>query len=276
MNNLNTLPNDILALSLESLLDQTGVGVESISYATLRSHFTKVNAQALKILNYYKEPDIFKITSLKVKDVTLKDNVREAGYMSIRDVEVYRPSGFVGNVLDFARMLDRVSPSVLLLNDSLVQMEQVIGSLIVNPEDTTKPQVTLKKVKLDDGKELLEEFRDFFLGQAGMDEVKLGKIYPNLTSISDASELLLELTERFNGSDVRQIKDRGDVLYKTLTYLEEELSHRNLEMTAKWRRAIGKELYTITVWLGIYSLFITKLIAASVAHRDTITKLNNL
>ncbi len=276
MNELNTLHQDILDLEPELHTAIVNLGTEAISFDTLRDHFSKVNKQALGILGWFKKEEEFRIVSISLRDITLSKDVQEAGYMALRDVKVYKPSSFVGDVYKFVRMLDSVSGDVILLESALADFEHTLANLVHTPEDLTKLCTGIKSVKLLKGKSLLNDFGDYFMGKGGIDTAPMKNLYPNLRTIKETGSLLLELTEKFNGNDVAMVKTRGDSLYKTLEYLEEELASKGLEMTTKWRRAIGKELYTLTEWLGIYSLFITKLVSVSVAHRDTIIKLNDM
>lgn len=276
MINLNTLPASILSLNATDTAQPNDLGNEAISFTTLRDHFSKVNKQALGILGYFTNTDEFKIVSLRARDLNINAHVRSAGYMALRGVEVYKPSAFVGNIDKFIMLLDSVAPDIQTLNSAITDFESTLARMVHEPDLLTKPNTGIKGIKLPSGSKTLEKFGDFFMGKSGIDVTKLDKIYPNLSSMDHISDVLLRLTETFNGNDVATVRTCGDSLYKTLEYLEDELLEQGLEMTPKWRKSIGEELYRLTEWLGIYSLFITKLVAVSISHRDTVTKLNNM
>lgn len=276
MDTVNKLIGELIESGDISGLGDTNVGTEAISFAVLRTHFDKVNDVARKLLGNIKVEEDNRIVSLSLKEITLKREILDAGYITLAPVEVYKPGAFTGNVHDFVQMMDKLHPSILTLTETLTQFEATLAKFIHEPELLTKPCTGLKRVKLDNGRKTLDSFSDFFMGRSGIDKTAMGNLYGNMRQVVDTGTDLLKLTEKFNGTDIKDVRTRGDALYTTLSYVEDELSHRGLEMTDKWRKAIGNELYRVTEWLGIYSLFISKLIAVSVSHRDTVTKLNNI
>lgn len=274
MKNLLMTCQAISALSPSS--EHSSLSTEAMSFGTMENYFSKVSSATKSILSTLKNESDFKVVSLSLGEVTLNKDVTEAGYLAIRGVEVYKPSAFTGDVLKFVRMLEKQSSNVLLLNKCLEDFELTLSRMVHNPEDLTKPCTGLTPIKLPKGNLIIDDFSDFFMGRSGMDVTKLSNIYPSLTSINKVSHTLLDLTQKFNGNDVKDIRTRGDALYRTLGYLEEQLEEDGLQMTSKWRKVIGEQLLVITEWLGIYSLFVTKLVSVSVSHRDTISKLNTL
>ena len=274
MDDINKLAGEILLLR-QSASDNK-LGTEAISMSKLRTHFDTVNSKAKEILKSFAIKDDFKVIKLNKRELRLSRDVIETGYIALRDVDVFKPSAFSGSIPEFVELLEDVVPNIHGVRQALSQFEATLSSLVLTPEDLTKPFPGIRKVELEDGEEVLGKFRDFFLGKGGIDVAPLKVLYPNINSITKTSERLAELTDKFKGADVRDIRDIGDTLYTTLQYLEEELEDKSLTMSNTWRKAIGEELYRIVEWLGIYALFTTKLVSVSVSHRDSIVKLNTL
>lgn len=275
MKDINRLPTEILELRDLLMLDHE-VGAEALSFAAMRTHFSKLNVYSKNILGFIDPKNDFAVVSLSSRELTLKRKVIDTGYVAIRPVKVFKPSGFVGSVHTFVTLLEKLAPEIIALDKSILAFETALAKIVNENDLVTKPLVGLPKSSLKDGTDTLKEFGDFFQGKSGIDTAEVGKLYGNMRSLIDTSDLLINLTEQFNGSDVKSLVTRANSLYTTLEYLEEGLEQDGLVMTDKWRHAIGQELYRITEWLGIYSLFITKLVAISVSHKDTVTKLNNL
>lgn len=279
MNEILELIDELKAHGLETGLrvsPETQVGTEMISFQALRTHFEKANNIALKVLGYFANPEDYRIVSLSLRDITLNKNLVNDGYIALKDIEVFKASGFIGNVRPFVGLLEKNTEQVKSINPGLVLFEKTLGEFVMNPETLSKTFTGLHGSKLPSGTKFLDELRDYFVGKSGIDTAPLKALYRNLGEVIDSGKILLELTQKFNSENVRDIKDRGDNLYRTLDYMEDALADKNLEMSDDWRKAIGKELYTITEWLAIYSLYLTKLIAVSVAHRDSVLKLNQI
>lgn len=266
---------ELLAIAKSSSLADS-VGNEAISYASIANQYIKVKAIAKRITDGLAIKDDYKVVSISMRDVTLSSNVTEAGYAAIRNIDVFKAVSFSGGTLAFLTMLDKLIPSIQNVDAMLIDLEANLGRFINSPEDLTKPCTKLKALKLPNADKVLDEFSDYFLGKGGVDYTKVSKIYPNLKSISESSSLCISLTEEFNGNAVQTVLDRADTLSKTIQYLEDAMDDANLEMTKDWRKEIGNKLYMATTWMAIYSLYLTKLIAVTVAHRDTVQKLNGI
>lgn len=276
MKELELILQEITSIGSDSGFNGTTVGTEAISHQMLNRHFDRLNVVSKKVINYIGNNSNAKVVNISLRDVTLNKNLNDVPYTTVRGVEVYKASAFIGQVTPFLTLLKKHVVDMKLVDTSLVSLEATISRFIMDPEDLTKVFTGLKPVKLKSGSKVVEDIGDYFIGREGIDTTQLGKVYGSMKHLHTAGTLSIALSEEFNGDDVQTLADRGDTLYKTLEYVEEALADKQLKMTDDWRHAIGEQLFIVTEWLAIYSLYLAKLVAVTHAHCDTVTKLNNM
>lgn len=256
-------------------IQMSKAGTEAISIKSLRGHIQDMTSKSRELLLFLSNLTGAKVTELYPLDYRLNKDVLNGRYALVADKVVYKPVGFSGEILEFLTYLDSKSETMIECQDSVRAAKRIFASYINNPAELTKV-TTGKLPALVKTKDMLEEMSEFFEGKEGLDREGFGVLYRRFADFNKSTDVLIDLSKKFKDASVTKMKTEADELYEILDRLDKVIDEEAIRLSPSAAKAIAAVIYNIADWLGVYSLFITKLIAVAHSHRDTAQKLNSL
>lgn len=259
---------------LESHCLQTEAGLEAIDPKIFLSQLQKLTSNSTKLVKYILSTRDVTIKYIPSVTFNLNKQVLKTPYATSARNVLFIPISFVGHISTFAEFLTSYKTMMLTTNQALVDANKVFSEYIVEPKNLSK--LDPKRVpSLEKVKSLPKEFGEFFTGKDGNDRAVMEEIYQSYSNFNLASETISKLTETFNNVKLSDIKKNIDSFYETLSLINSKLVSGETMISKPTAKAIGGLIYNIADWVSLYSLYLTKLNALSIAHHDNTKKLNS-
>lgn len=260
---------------LNSFCLQTEVGIEAIDPKSFLKQLKRMTEKSSYLVKKILGTADVQIEAVPKRDFALTSNVLKKPFTIVGDNVVYIPVGFVGQLSEFIKFLFENKDNMKRTNTVLNDANGIFSLYLSKPNELMN--VDAKSIPNMVGVDKLpNEFREFFLGQEGNDRAPMHEVYKSYSDYNVVSEYLEKLTRFFSKVSLDEVNQSVDDFFETLNMLTTYIDEGTAEVSKQTAKAIGDLIYRLADWVAIYSLYLTKLISVTNAHRDTAEKLNDL
>lgn len=260
---------------LDSNCIQTSAGLEAIDPKAFLKHLLKLTEKSGALVKFILNNKDVTIDYININDFKLDPKVLATPYTRSSNNIVFIPPGLVKLQSEFCEFLIANKKAMLETDSVLLDANTIFSEYTSKPEDLMK--IDIKRIpQLENIGELPKEFGKFFSGSSDSDRMIMSSVYRSYTDYNLVSEQLSNLTKEFSNISLKDIKVRVDDVFSTLDYISDQIESKNIDVAKPTAKALGGLIYNLADWVATYSLYLTKLSSASIAHQDTTKKLNGL
>lgn len=271
-------------------LQQLNVAVENEATSSFYENFTNLFKRSLfgkmsqRVTELFKPSDVAHYSwSPKVEQSMMMWADRES-YMVLGDVTLFTPVGLKVTYLDYINALEGVLPSILKINDELLQPAiETLGALINNPSlVASKSGLTGKAFE---GKLFNLRPEDFakqisacFDPKSRDDSRKYKELLSRNKDLEVVTSRLAQLQDNLPLSFSKDVEKKMQTVVSLAETLvgQMEVDERYQALSPKVGQLISDQLYRCAVWVEFFAVYQRQVLVLTAALEDSVKKLKKM